>query len=173
MIRLGSVTQLCLDNVDGIIRCRDMDVYPLYDPKSDRSSHAKKDLRPEGIHRRIVALDPICYLLEWVHGCRGRPCTRWLPLLVLLLINWPVRWASSICGDVKSLNSTDTEFVQASLREQIFAHRPVFATMNTHLPIDLRISFADIDLGDQRAPGSLREHLQVSEVAILDILAIF
>merc|ERR1711992_258109 len=116
---------------------------------------AKKDLRPEGIHRRIVALDPICYLLEWVHGCRGRPCTSWLPLLVLLLINWPVRWASSICGDVKSLNSTDTELVQASLREQIFAHRPVFATMNTHLPIDLRISFADIDLGDQCAPSSL------------------
>ena len=47
MIRLGSWATLS----------------PLYNPQ-----YGAKKLRPEGIHRRIVALDPICYLLEWVHG---------------------------------------------------------------------------------------------------------
>merc|ERR1712151_475087 len=56
--------------------------------------------------------------------------------------------------------------MSASLREQILAHGSILAIMDTHLPIDLRIGFADIGIGNQRAPSRLSEHLQVSEVAI-------
>merc|ERR1711879_421864 len=101
---------------------------------------------PERRGGRLEALEPLCLLLEGVQSCRGCLGAIGLPLLVCLLVKWPVGRTSPVRRDVERFYASHAEHVQASLRKEVLAHGTVLAVLNTDLPVDLRRDVAGVDV---------------------------
>merc|ERR1719384_2285822 len=82
----------------------------------------------------LPAFHPGVNFLEGVDRRRAHSGAVRNKLLVLLLTFWPVALASPIGCKLKHLLLANAEQIHALLREQIFPHWSIFASMNANLP---------------------------------------
>merc|ERR1712050_190693 len=90
-------------------------------------------------HGRVEALEVVFRLLVWVHRRSLHSAIR-VPLLVLLLVSWSLRFACPISGDIEGLDLVDTVRAHADLGEEVLTHGTVLAILDAHLPVQLGVA---------------------------------
>merc|ERR1719512_657243 len=119
-------------------------------------------------HCGVETLEILSRLLEGVQGRRLQFAARRLPFFVVLLaVLLPRARARTICGHLKIAHLRHALPIHAHLREEVLADGPPLGAFH---PVDLFT--ATVEVVDEKLEGLLRHYLQVSEVAILDSLAV-